>query len=83
LLFACPALAYSGEKLTKDARVSIAEARADGRNSTLARSPACAASGNPVLLALVVMEKSEHIFLIGEGAGRFAQKHGIKTLTIS
>ena len=31
LLFAFPALAYTDEELTKDARVSIAEARADGR----------------------------------------------------
>lgn len=28
LLIACPALAYKGEKLAKDAKVSIAEARA-------------------------------------------------------
>lgn len=28
LLFACPALAYKGENLAKDAKVSIAEARA-------------------------------------------------------
>jgi hypothetical protein len=28
LLLACPALAYKGEKLAKDAKVSIAEARA-------------------------------------------------------
>ena len=28
LLLACPALAYTGEKLAKDAKVSIAEARA-------------------------------------------------------
>ncbi len=28
LLFACPALAYKGEKLAKDAKISIAEARA-------------------------------------------------------
>jgi uncharacterized membrane protein YkoI len=28
LLFACPALAYKGEKLAKDAKVSIVEARA-------------------------------------------------------
>ena len=28
MLFACPALAYKGEKLAKDAKVSIAEARA-------------------------------------------------------
>lgn len=27
LLFACPALAYTGEKLAKDAKISIAEAR--------------------------------------------------------
>ena len=27
LLFSCPALAYTGEKLAKDAKVSIAEAR--------------------------------------------------------
>lgn len=28
LLFACPALAYTGEKLAKDAKIGIAEARA-------------------------------------------------------
>jgi Peptidase propeptide and YPEB domain len=28
LLFACPALGYTGEKLAKDAKISIAEARA-------------------------------------------------------
>ncbi len=28
LLFGCPALAYTGEKLAKDAKISIAEARA-------------------------------------------------------
>jgi hypothetical protein len=28
LLFACPVLAYTGEELAKDAKVSIAEARA-------------------------------------------------------
>ncbi len=28
LLFTCPALAYTGEKLAKDAKISIAEARA-------------------------------------------------------
>ena len=32
---------------------------------------------NPVLLARAVMEKSEHVFLIGEGAERFAREHGI------
>ena len=32
---------------------------------------------DPVLLARAVMEKSEHVFLIGEGAERFARAHGI------
>ena len=32
---------------------------------------------NPVLLARAVMEKSEHVFLISEGAERFAREHGI------
>ena len=32
---------------------------------------------NPVLLARAVMEKNEHVFLIGEGAERFAREHSI------
>jgi L-asparaginase / beta-aspartyl-peptidase len=32
---------------------------------------------NPVLLARAVMEKSEHVFLIGEGAEKFASEHRI------
>src|SRR5262249_18464826 len=32
---------------------------------------------NPVLLARSVMEKSEHVFLIGEGAEKFAGEHRI------
>ena len=33
LLFACPALAYTGEKLAKDAKIGIAEARAIALNA--------------------------------------------------
>ena len=32
---------------------------------------------NPILLARAVMEKSQHVFLIGEGAARFARDQGI------
>jgi beta-aspartyl-peptidase (threonine type) len=32
---------------------------------------------NPILLARAVMEKSQHVFLIGEGAARFAREQGI------
>jgi hypothetical protein len=38
LLFACPALAYTGEKLAKDAKISIAEARAIALRRIQARS---------------------------------------------
>jgi L-asparaginase / beta-aspartyl-peptidase len=31
---------------------------------------------NPVLLARLVMEKTPHVFLIGEGAERFGREHG-------
>jgi beta-aspartyl-peptidase (threonine type) len=32
---------------------------------------------NPILLARAVLEKSEHMMLVGEGAERFAESHGI------
>ena len=32
---------------------------------------------NPILLARAIMEKSQHVFLIGEGAARFGREHGI------
>ncbi len=49
----------------------------DGR--TLAAGAIAGVRGikNPVLLARAVMEKSEHVFLTGGGAERFAREHGI------
>jgi L-asparaginase / beta-aspartyl-peptidase len=35
---------------------------------------------NPITLALLVMEKSPHVTMIGEGAEAFAKEHGIKLL---
>jgi L-asparaginase / beta-aspartyl-peptidase len=32
---------------------------------------------NPILLARKVLEKSEHMMLVGEGAERFAESHGV------
>jgi L-asparaginase / beta-aspartyl-peptidase len=34
---------------------------------------------HPITLARAIMEKSEHVLLIGMGAGRFAREHKIKT----
>jgi beta-aspartyl-peptidase (threonine type) len=33
---------------------------------------------NPIMLARTVMEKSEHVFLVGNGASQFAVEHGFK-----
>jgi beta-aspartyl-peptidase (threonine type) len=33
---------------------------------------------NPIRLARTVMEKSEHVFFIGDGAEKFAQEHGLE-----
>ena len=34
---------------------------------------------NPIALARKIMDESEHIFLVGIGATRFAREHGVKT----
>lgn len=33
---------------------------------------------NPICLARMIMEKSEHVFLVGKGAEKFAWKHGFE-----
>ncbi|MEX2701693.1 MAG: isoaspartyl peptidase/L-asparaginase, partial [Candidatus Baldrarchaeota archaeon] len=38
---------------------------------------------NPVVLARKVMELTEHVLLVGEGANRFAKKIGMKTVDLS
>ncbi|WP_198511553.1 isoaspartyl peptidase/L-asparaginase, partial [Bacillus subtilis] len=36
---------------------------------------------NPVLAARAVLEHSEHVLFIGEGAEQFAEAHGLETVT--
>lgn len=38
---------------------------------------------NPIVLARKVMELTEHVLLVGEGANKFAEKIGIKTVDLS
>jgi len=33
---------------------------------------------HPITVARLVMEKLPHVFLVGEGAGRFAAEHGVE-----
>lgn len=34
---------------------------------------------NPILAARAVLEKSDHVFMAGDGADKFAQEHGLET----
>jgi beta-aspartyl-peptidase (threonine type) len=66
-----------GSVLNADGIVECDASVMDGR--TLGAGAIAGVRGirNPVLLARAVMEKSEHVFLIGEGAERFAREHGM------
>jgi beta-aspartyl-peptidase (threonine type) len=49
----------------------------DGRDLSAGAVAAVKNIRNPVDLAFTVMKKSEHVFLIGNGAEEFAKQHGI------
>lgn len=66
-----------GSVLNSEGAVLCDASIMDGR--TLDAGAIAGVSGvkNPVLLARAVMEKSRHVFLIGEGAEHFARQYGI------
>jgi L-asparaginase / beta-aspartyl-peptidase len=70
--------AGTGSFLDEDGRVELDAAVMEG---TTLRAGAVAAVGrfrNPSAIALAVMEKTEHVLLIGEGAERFALQAGFE-----
>ncbi len=50
----------------------------DGRTRAAGAVAAVTATKNPITLARTVMEKSPHVFLSGEGAGRFSKEQGLE-----
>ena len=66
-----------GSVLNVDGEVRLDASIMDGR--TLKAGAVAGARGvrNPVLLARAIMEKSDHVFLIGEGAAQFARENGL------
>jgi beta-aspartyl-peptidase (threonine type) len=66
-----------GSVLNADGIVECGASIMDGRTLDAGAITGVRGVRNPVLLARAVMEKSEHVFLIGEGAERFAREHGI------
>jgi hypothetical protein len=66
-----------GSFLNADSIVKCDASIMDGRTLDAGAIAGVRGVRNPVLLARAVMEKSEHVFLIGKGAERFAREHGI------
>ena len=66
-----------GSVLNVDGAVLCDASIMDGRTLDAGAIAGVRGVRNPVLLARAVMEKSEHVFLIGDGAEKFAREHSI------
>ncbi|HUZ92242.1 MAG TPA: isoaspartyl peptidase/L-asparaginase family protein [Methylocella sp.] len=66
-----------GSVLNVDGVVECDASIMDGRTLDAGAIACVRGVRNPVLLARAVMEKSEHVFLIGAGAEQFAREQGI------
>lgn len=70
--------AGAGSVLNEDGRVEMDAAIMSGRELTAGAVAGVQNIANPIQLARVVLAESEHVMLIGEGAMRFAQLHGME-----
>lgn len=70
--------AGKGSVFTADETHEMDAAIMDGSNTHAGAVALITGIRNPVSLARMIMENSEHVFLAGEGALRFAERHGIK-----
>jgi hypothetical protein len=61
------------ESSAATSRICVRKTKLSSQNPRLGL-PGVRGVRNPVLLVRAVMEKSEHVFLIGEGAERFARE---------
>jgi L-asparaginase / beta-aspartyl-peptidase len=66
-----------GSVLNVDGDILFDASIMDGRSLDAGAIAGVRGVKNPVLLARAVMEKGDHVFLIGEGAEQFARKQGL------
>jgi beta-aspartyl-peptidase (threonine type) len=68
-----------GSVLNENGRVEMDAAIMDGQNLAAGAVAAISNIANPIQLARLVMNESEHVMLIGDGAMRFALQRGMQT----
>jgi beta-aspartyl-peptidase (threonine type) len=69
--------AGKGAVFTHDGKHEMDASIMDGSNLEAGAVGAVAGVRNPISLARLIMEKSEHVFLMGQGAEAFAKLHGV------
>ena len=69
--------AGTGSVLNEDAQVEMDAVIMDGRTLRAGSVAAVQNVRNPVSLARLVMEKTDHVLLVGAGANKFAAKQGV------
>jgi beta-aspartyl-peptidase (threonine type) len=69
-----------GACLTEDGTVELDASLMEGTTFGAGAVGAIRTVRNPILLAKAVMESHRHVFLVGEGAERFARDHGFPSV---
>jgi beta-aspartyl-peptidase (threonine type) len=69
-----------GSFLTADGRVQLDALLMDGGRMKAGGVACVEHLRNPIHAARLVLEKSPHVYFVGEGAERFAQAHGMKLI---
>ncbi|MBN6150619.1 isoaspartyl peptidase/L-asparaginase [Xanthomonas sp. AmX2] len=69
--------AGKGAVFTHDGRNELDAAIMDGASGKAGAVAGVRRVKNPILLARAVMERSEHVMMVGDGAEAFARRHGV------
>lgn len=70
-----------GSHLNRDGRVQLDAILMDGITLKAGAVAAVEHIRNPIRLARLILEKSEHMMLVSEGAEQFAREHGLPSCT--